>query len=102
MILTLNNISTLKSLDELIGTEVYALIDSGTFGFRVVTGAITGINFTKSEPELHIVSLQYSGWSKGNMVTTDRAELLEMINIPDIGHKHQPAIVSIKFPTRET
>lgn len=102
MILTLKNISTLKSIDKLIGMEVYALIDSGTYGFRVVTGAITGINFTKSEPELHIVSLQYSGWSKGSMVTTDRAELLDMIKVPDIGQKHQPAKAHINFPTRET
>jgi len=98
--ITLESIGKLKSLDELMGISVYAVVNRGTYGFRVYVGAITGIRFTKSKPEFYIVNTKEELWVKD--ITTERSEVLEMIEVPDsIDRYSQIMRGHILFPTDE-
>jgi hypothetical protein len=81
MPITLEDI-TIKSTDEIFGTAVYAVVNRGVFGFRVHAGIITGIRFTAGKPEFYVASAKESHWA--TEITTDRAEVLDMIEIPDL------------------
>lgn len=67
---------------KLFGTPVYAVANRGIFGFRVSTGIITGIRFTNNKPEFYVASNKESGWY--TEITTDKNEILEMIEVPDL------------------
>lgn len=100
IMITLESIGKLKSLDELMGISVYAVVNRGTYGFRVYVGAITGIRFTKSKPEFYIVNTKEELWVKD--ITTERSEVLEMIEVPDsIDRYSQIMRGHILFPTDE-
>lgn len=82
MPITLTDVQNMLKEQKLFGTPVYAVANRGIFGFRVYTGIITGIRFTNSKPEFYVESNKESGWYTD--VTTDKSEILEMIEIPDL------------------
>lgn len=64
---------------KLMSMPVYGVVDRGIFGVRVVTGIITGVQFTENLPLYKIEYKDGSVWT--DKVTTDVNELLQLMQV---------------------
>ncbi len=69
-------------LSTIIGKPVHAIDNKGTFGMRIISGVIIGIEFTHNKPKYCIGFGDNSVWV--NNVAETKEELLEQLNLPNL------------------
>lgn len=52
----------IKHLKTIFGKARYGIIDSGIFGFRLISGIVTGIQFTEEDP-IYEISFGKNKWN---------------------------------------
>jgi hypothetical protein len=60
---------------ENIGKPKYGLIDNKTFGFKIVTGIVSGIRYTESDPIYELSYKNNKWWT--NKISDSYVELIE-------------------------
>lgn len=73
---------------------IYAVVDAGVFGARIIAGIIIGIQFTNKKPVYCIGFGKNSVWTSN--IAHNKEELLGLLEIPDLD-KVAAAGVEVKF-----
>lgn len=78
-----------------IKKTVYAIVDSGVFGMRIVSGIVTGIQFTEGKPRYSVVFGANQWWT--TKIAEDKEELLELLELPKLDEVRKKNDAQIKF-----
>jgi len=80
---------------ENIGQARYGIIDSGIFGFRVISGIITGVQFTEEEP-IYEISFGKNKWNTSK-IFDNKDTLLSALNITSLERIKETHGLKIKY-----
>lgn len=78
-----------------MGESVYGIIESGVFGCRIISGIITGIRYTETDPVYEISFGQNKWWT--SQIATNQDTLIEMLNLPTLERISQTHGLLIKY-----
>lgn len=81
--------------NENIGKPVYALINSGVFGFSVVSGIVTGVDYTEDKP-VYTIKFGKNSWTSPNIAHTSE-ELISMLKLPSLERIKETHGLIIKY-----
>lgn len=85
----------MKKPTSLYNTAVFGIVDSGTFGFRIVSGIVTGVRFTEEKP-VYTIEFGKNRWET-SLVATSNEELLELFELPDLNRVKETHGLKIKY-----
>jgi hypothetical protein len=77
------------------GEPIYALIETSTFGLRIVAGIITGIRFTEDKP-VYTIQFGKDSW-QSSQIAGNKEELLKLIKIPELKRIKETHGLIIKY-----
>lgn len=80
---------------ELMNKPIYGVVDRGIFGVRVVTGIITGVQFTDNLPLYKIEYKDGSVWT--DKVTDNVEKLLELMSVIPLKNIPNLLVLKTKF-----
>lgn len=80
---------------ELISKPVYGVINSGIFGAQIITGVVTGIQYTEEKPIYQISFGKSSWWT--SVITEDKEQLFELLNITSLERVKETHGLKIKY-----
>lgn len=78
-----------------IGKAVYGLVDSGLFGFRVISGVVTGLRFTEDKPLYEVSFGKNSWWTPDILDNID--DLGKLFNLAPIERIKETHGLRVKF-----
>lgn len=78
-----------------IDKPVYALINSGVFGFSVVSGIVTGVLYTENEP-VYTIQFGKNLWTSSNIAHSPE-ELIAMLKLPSLERIKETHGLIIKY-----
>lgn len=78
-----------------MGKPMYGIIDSGSFGLRIVSGIVTGIRHTEDKPMYELSFGKNSWWS--SQITDKVEELGSMFNLVSLERVSETHGLNIKF-----
>lgn len=77
------------------GLPFYGIVDNGLFGFKVVSGIITGIKYTEDKP---LYSLQFGKdqwWT--SKIAESKEELINLFELPTLERIKETHGLKIKY-----
>ena len=80
---------------ENIKKPVYGIIDSGTFGFRVISGIVTGVRFTEEEP-VYTIQFGKDRWET-KLIAHSQEELSGLFKLPTLARVKETHGLTIKY-----
>lgn len=82
-------------MDSNIGHACYAVIDSGLFGVRIVSGIITGIRYTADKP-LYCIQMGKDMWWSSD-IFFNRENVADYIGLADLDRVRESHVLIIKY-----
>lgn len=81
--------------NENIGKPKYGILDSGSFGVRIVAGIVTGVKYTEDKP-IYEISFGKNSWSTSEITDNvdDIFKALKLASLERINETHE---LKIKF-----
>jgi len=80
---------------ENIKKPVYAIVDSGVFGLRIVSGIVTGKRYTEGEP-VYTIQFGKDSWTS-SQIAHSKEELVEMFELPELKRIRETHGLKIKY-----
>lgn len=78
-----------------INKPVYGIIDPGTFGFRVISGIVTGVRFTETDP-VYTIQFDKNRWETSKIAHT-KEELIDLFKLPSLERVKETHGLIIKY-----
>lgn len=76
-------LKNIKNMETKIGKAVYGLLDNTLFGFRVVSGIVTGISYSENtSPKYEITFGKNSVWVQ--KIAENKEDLIKLFNLADL------------------
>lgn len=79
--------------------SIYGVVDSGVFGLRIVTGIVTGVQYTKTKPLFKIEYKDGSVWT--DKVADNKDDLFKLMNVTPLEEVEKLLDLKIKFDVKE-
>lgn len=86
---------SIKEIEKLFGGARYGIIDSGIFGFRVISGIVTGIQFTEEDP-IYELSFGKNRWNT-TKIFDNKEDLISALNIASLERVRETHRLKIKY-----
>lgn len=78
-----------------IGKPAYALVDMGVFSKTIISGIVTGVQYTEDEP-LYTIAFGKNTW-KTDTLFDDQESLVKALNIPTLERVSETHNLKIKY-----
>jgi hypothetical protein len=83
-------------MESKIGKAVYGLSDRSIFGFKVVSGIITGVSYSEeSSPKYEITFSANKVWV--NSIAESKEELIDLFNLADLRRVKETHSLKLKY-----
>lgn len=84
-----------KFENKFLRSAAYGIVDSGAFGFRIVSGIVTGIRYTENDP-VYTIEFGKNRWET-KLVALSEEELIKLFKLPSLDRIKETHGLKIKF-----